>query len=270
MTAAQSGLYIDGFIGDAHMIPYKGNVQFQPGFKGLMKLARNSGEVSTISAHVVYAGETFEYSRGDDECLTHTGRPDGTGKMDAVYAIATMKDGSKQRAVLWPDEVDNIKKSSHGSSGANSPWVKHPGEMWKKTAIKRLCKMLPMSTEQDSLNRVIAISNGNESGEVININSDGELIGESYVEPLRIDTNSIISMPDEWHPKIPELIETSGLPKAQTDAILRSAIEDGLDSKDVEESISLAASNAKPKKRTRKKRTESKTDEETSDISSLI
>ncbi len=65
--AATLGLEVDGVQGHGYLVPFydkKSNstkVQFMPGYKGLIELARRSGQVVSIDARVVYEGDLFEY-----------------------------------------------------------------------------------------------------------------------------------------------------------------------------------------------------------------
>jgi recombination protein RecT len=121
-------------------------VQFQVGYKGLLALARRSGEISTITAEVVHANDTFAYQLGDEPMIDHKpSLEDEPGEPIFVYAIAKLKDGGIQRVVMTRGAIEKIRtRSKAGSSG---PWVTDWEEMAKKTAIKRLCKLLPMSIE---------------------------------------------------------------------------------------------------------------------------
>jgi len=67
------------------------------------------------------------------------------GEIQAVYAIAVMKSGEKQTAVMTTKEVEAIRSRSR--SGNNGPWKTDWAEMAKKTAVRRLSKMLPISSE---------------------------------------------------------------------------------------------------------------------------
>ena len=72
MTAAQLGLEPDGILGHAYLVPFKNNrfnrtdAQFQVGYKGLIALARRSGEVRSIAAHVVHEKDHFDYAYGGE------------------------------------------------------------------------------------------------------------------------------------------------------------------------------------------------------------
>lgn len=47
-------------------------------------------------------------------------------------------------------DVQAVRRSSRAGNGASSPWVAHPGEMYRKTAIKRLMKRLPLGTDAET------------------------------------------------------------------------------------------------------------------------
>jgi recombination protein RecT len=147
LLASSLGLECDGALGDGYLLPYKGQCQFIPGFRGLMKLARQSGIVADISAEVVYEKDHFEYEFGLDQKLKHKRNDDvaDPGKLKYAYAVARFRDGERKFVVLNRREIERIKASSQMSS--RGPWVDHEAEMWKKTAVRRLCKMLPMSSE---------------------------------------------------------------------------------------------------------------------------
>lgn len=133
-------------------------VQYQPMVFGLMKLARNSGEISTMSARVVRGGDQFEVEYGDEERLTHRPRLDGEpGRPPThVYAIAVMRDGGREREVMsWAEVGDIMRRSKSAVPDADGrptkgPWASDPDEMAKKTVLRRLMKRLPRSTQLES------------------------------------------------------------------------------------------------------------------------
>lgn len=69
IKAAQDGLLPDGK--EAALVPFKGQVQYMPMLAGILKKVRNSGELLTISAHVVHEADEFEYELGDEERIYH-------------------------------------------------------------------------------------------------------------------------------------------------------------------------------------------------------
>ena len=169
ITSSQLGLEPVGPLQEAYLIPYKNNktgqyeAQFQPGFRGLIKLARNSGEIAGIEAHIVYEADDFSVSYGTDSKIHHIPTlTDEPGKPVAVYAVAYFKDQGvrPQFEVLTPAQVEHIRKKSRASD--NGPWKTDTDEMWRKTAVKRLCKYLPLSAE---LATAIDLDNRAEVGE---------------------------------------------------------------------------------------------------------
>lgn len=154
MRAAQDGLVLDGR--EAALVlynvkqrdgSYKKTCTYIPMVAGLMKKARNSGEIASLSAQVVYEKDAFTYTLGDAESISHQPALDSDrGKPRAVYAIARLKDGSIQREVMSLGEVERIRSRSRAKD--SGPWVSDWSEMARKTAIRRLCKYLPSSTDR--------------------------------------------------------------------------------------------------------------------------
>lgn len=158
VQASQLGLEPDGTLGHAYLIPFnnrksgKTECQFIPGYKGLIELARRSSQISTIYAQAVHANDEWDFSFGLDPRLTHKPTDGDPGPLIAVYAVARLRDGGAQFEWMWKREVDAIRASSR--AGNSGPWVTHYEEMAKKTALRRLCKLLPTSPE---LARAVAL-----------------------------------------------------------------------------------------------------------------
>jgi recombination protein RecT len=133
-------------------------VQWMPMVYGIIKKMRQSGELSSIVSHEVYKLDHFDYELGDDEFIKHKPHMDGDpGPVVAVYAIARLKDGTIQREVLPRWQIEEIRKAS--KTADSGPWVTWFGQMSRKSAIRRLSKFLPMSTEiEDMLRRDDAIA----------------------------------------------------------------------------------------------------------------
>lgn len=186
LSCAALGLEPDGLLGQAYLIPYKQTCTLVPGYKGLVKLARQSGEVATIDAHEVRLGDVFEYNYGAHPSIRHvpeqapfvngengqrtisrTWRP---GEITHFYAVAVMRDGTTQFTVMQVWEVDEIRNGSSGFQNAvkyndkSHPWIAKYSEMGKKTAIRRLCKLLPASVDKPQLHHAIAIDERAEAG----------------------------------------------------------------------------------------------------------
>jgi len=160
MKAAQDGLLPDGreaalLVFNKNVAPngqqpkWEKHVQYMPMVAGVMKKMRNSGEVASITAHVVYEKDEFEYLLGDEEAITHKVPPLGSerGKPIGAYAIATLKDGVKLREVMSFAEIEAVRAVSKAANAG--PWTKWWGEQAKKTVIRRMAKRAPSSTDID-------------------------------------------------------------------------------------------------------------------------
>lgn len=148
MKAAQDGLLPDGR--EAALVIFRGKmgpaVQYMPMISGLLKKLRNSGELESIAAHVVYEQDTFTYELGDNERIAHKPFLDGDrGKPKAAYAIARLRDGGVVREVMSIDEIEKVRSVSRARD--SGPWASWWSEMARKTVLRRLLKRLPSSTD---------------------------------------------------------------------------------------------------------------------------
>jgi recombination protein RecT len=167
MQCAQLGLEPGVALGHAYLLPFrnKGKLECQliVGYQGMIELAERDGRV-TIDAHVVYEKDDFSYRLGlypDIQHEPYTGTDD-PGEVVSAYAVARYKDGRFKFRVISKRDIEDARKSSKAGSSKYSPWATHYAEMARKTAVRRLFKMLPKSTE---ISRVIEIEEKSERGE---------------------------------------------------------------------------------------------------------
>lgn len=161
MTAAELGLEPGGPLGSAYLVPYGSTCQLIPGYRGLIDLARRSGQIRSIEAHAVYAEDHFVVEFGLNPKLEH--RPtlkSERGEVVAFYAVAQLVGGGVQADYMTRADVDAIRKRSKASG--SGPWVTDYNEMGKKTVIRRLFKTLPVSVE---LATALDLQASAESGE---------------------------------------------------------------------------------------------------------
>lgn len=149
MRAAQDGLLPDGREGA--IVEFSGKAQWMPMIGGLRKKVRNSGEIATWEAHVVYENDEFLYELGDEPILRHKPTMGEPGKPIAAYSIAVLKSGEKSREVMTFAQIEKVRAVSRAKN--NGPWVQWWGEMARKTVARRHSKVLPMSTDLDDLMR---------------------------------------------------------------------------------------------------------------------
>jgi len=143
MDCSQLGLEPDGR--KAHLIPYGNQCTLIIDYKGLVDLARRSGDISYIHADVVCENDQFDYAYGSGAHLNHIPATTGRGKPTHAYSFVKLKDGSEDFCVMNVDEVDAIRGRS--KAGKAGPWVTDWMEMAKKTVFRRHSKWLPLSSE---------------------------------------------------------------------------------------------------------------------------
>lgn len=154
MKAAQDGLLPDGREGA--IIPRAGQAVWSPMVQGLIAKAKRRGSVTNLVANIVYEGEPFEVLMGDEDRILHRRELNRVQKGNevAVYAIATLKDGTKEREVMTWEEVQAVRRMSTTPNAG--PWVTSEGEMARKTCIRRLSKRLPaLDDDDDDLRQAI-------------------------------------------------------------------------------------------------------------------
>jgi recombination protein RecT len=152
-TCAQLGLEPGGALGHCFLIPYRDECQFQIGYKGMIELARRSGQIQSLSARAVYENDHFEYSYGLHEDLVHRPGTGERGELTHAYAVAKLMDGGVQFEVMDRYELEDIRDGSQGYQTAikynkkDTPWISSFDEMCRKTVIRRMFKYLPVSIE---------------------------------------------------------------------------------------------------------------------------
>ena len=169
----------------AYIIPYGNSVQFQVGYKGLLRLARRSGEVLSISAELVFEGDDFNVQFGSERTIKHT--PDfdvdrtDYSKVTHAYGVAKLKNGETQFVVMTKKELNKIQATVKSSS-TDSPWKQWPERQAIKTVLKRLTQLLPSSTD-DLLQRAVALDNLAEGGK-LKMDKSGNIIEGEVVNEL--------------------------------------------------------------------------------------
>lgn len=163
LNAAQLGLDCGGALGEAYLVPYRNNktgnyeCQLIIGYRGMISLARRSGEIESIEAVPIYKGEQFTFIRGLETKIEHPWSPDidtDPKNLIAVYMIARFKGGGHYFLPMSLKEVNMIRGRSKAANAG--PWVTDFTAMALKTVIRKGFKFLPVSTEV--VNRIEAVA----------------------------------------------------------------------------------------------------------------
>ena len=155
MQAAACGLEPVSMLGQCYPVPFNNKktgqreAQFICGYRGMLSIARRSGEIASVVAEVVHEKDEFEIEYGMKPNLVHKPFIDGDpGPMRGAYVVVRFKgDGVEPLIKYMPkDEIDSHRRRS--KAGAYGPWVTDYDEMAKKTVFRSVFKWLPISIEQ--------------------------------------------------------------------------------------------------------------------------
>ena len=121
---------------------------------GMVKLARQSGEIQELAAFLVYENEKFEMRTDrDGQNFIHEPVPFGKkGKVVGAYAFARIKNGGTEIETMDLEQLEAVEGASRAKY--DSPW-KGPfrGEMMRKTVLRRLLKRLPSNPDLETVLR---------------------------------------------------------------------------------------------------------------------
>jgi recombination protein RecT len=187
VQCAQLGLEPGSALGHCYLIPYHNRklgiveCQFQLGYKGMIDLARRSGQIIKLSSHCVFEKDTFAVSYGLEETLEHTPFLTGqAGEVVGAYAVAHLSGGGVQWVFLPRHKLDAIRDGSKASG--SGPWKTHHEEMCQKTAARSLYKWLPISIEAQRAAGLDSMADAGESqdnGAVLGTGDGGVVVDQS-------------------------------------------------------------------------------------------
>ncbi len=157
MNCAEMRLEPDSAMQHCHLVPFNTKLASGKkamtctlimGYRGFLELVYRAETVVNIWAEVVYGDDEFSYQKGTDPRIIHKPKIDNPHEdkdIIGVYSVAENKHSRKTFEVMGRGEVDKVRASSKASD--DGPWVAWWGQMARKTVLRRLCKVLPMSSE---------------------------------------------------------------------------------------------------------------------------
>ena len=151
VKCAQDGLYPDGR--EAALVVFGGTCNYMPMIQGIRKRLRNSGEVLSAIAEVVYHNDKFIYTLGDNPSLIHEPLPFGQdrGAPVGAYAIIKLTNGEIIREVLNKQEIDKIRSVSRAANTKGGPWDTWWTEMARKSTLRRAAKAAPSNSDLEQI-----------------------------------------------------------------------------------------------------------------------
>lgn len=119
--------------------------QYLPMIDGVIKRARMSGQIATMSSKAVFEGDQFDYWMDENgEHINYRPAHQG-GTMRLAFAFAKLTNGELIVEVMSKADVDKVRASS--KTGTYGPWADWYDRMACKTVFHRLAKRLPNASE---------------------------------------------------------------------------------------------------------------------------
>lgn len=181
MKGAYLGL--DFFNKECYAIPYKGNLSFQTDYKGEIKIAKNFSikPIKDIYAKLVKEGHDYkEIISNGLPSIDFNPKPFNDGEIKGVFAVCLFEDGTMKYDSMSAKDVEEVRRN-YSKQPDGSVWKKSKGEMYKKTVLRRLCKMIEL--DFDSINGAKAY----EEGSQMDFNKKIEYIEAKPVEVKKIE-----------------------------------------------------------------------------------
>lgn len=158
MNSAQLGLEFNTPLGEAYLIPYGNQVQFQIGYMGLLKLAHNTGQFKRITAKEVHENDDFDIDYGTGEIKHKPVIVGESGYAIGYYAVYETKDGGRDSFYMSKEDAEAYGRK-FSKSFNSGPWKTNFDAMAKKSCIIQVLKYAPKAIDKPELGQAMAFDN---------------------------------------------------------------------------------------------------------------
>lgn len=187
MTCSQLGLEPNTPAGEAYLIPYGNVCTFVPGYRGLAKLAWQSGSITEMYAELVHAKDHFTYRKGLHRDLVHEPHlGDDPGEVIGAYAVVKLAGGGVAFD-YWTTEQIKRHEAAHAQRRSARAPADLAGWMQRKVVLKQVLKLVPSSPE---LTQAVANDGAvrtDLSFAAIDV-IEGETDGDDIIEPAAVES----------------------------------------------------------------------------------
>lgn len=168
VNVARTSITLNPVMRLAYLIPRKNKCVLEFSYMGLVAMLRDNNCIKSISAHIVYADEEFDYDVAYNTIkhkpsFAKTEQEHKTREKIGCYSRATLPNGEIVFEFMPMWEIDKVKRMSEGSSSQYSAWNTWEDEMIKKSVIKRHFKMLISGNVNEALSTALQIENENNA-----------------------------------------------------------------------------------------------------------
>lgn len=222
LAGAEVGLIPSDMLGEFYLIPrslkqadgkYKMTVTPLIGYKGMVNILLRSGDVTRIHTEVVYDGDEFTPVYGLEPNIIHKPNfdvPRTADKIKYAYAVAKMKSGEYQFAVMTRKEIETVVALSkyenslyfNDKMGINR-WME------RKVVLTQLSKMLPKDYYSK---KAISMDNMMDGGAMLTLdeNNQVKIIEGTPIKPTRFrNIYGTLNAPEPTIPTETENIEVA-------------------------------------------------------------
>lgn len=166
MNAAQTGLEPDPQLGHLYIVPRynrklgKLAFQCQIGYRGMIRLAYQSGRVLDVGAGIVRQGDEFEWLEGTDSFVKHKRLAALDKPITHGFAYVKLQGGAQAVKVMPIEDINAIRDICSDAADKDfSPWKRFYEAMAQKTVLRPMLKLKPISLE---LSRAISLDEAAE------------------------------------------------------------------------------------------------------------
>lgn len=195
-------LDLNFFNGECYIIPYSGTANFQTNYKGEIKLCKkySKNKIRDIYAKNVRKGDFFEeVIEAGHQTVRWKPIPFNDDEIIGSFAVVLYEDGSMIYDTMSVKELEKTRKDY--SKMPNSPaWVKSTGEMYKKTVLRRLVKLVDFDFA--NVEQIQAFDDGGDaafdSSKMIEQQSDEvvDVFAQEVQEPKQIEEKPVQRVAD--------------------------------------------------------------------------
>ena len=170
VNVSLTGITLNPALKYAYLVPRGDKCVLDISYMGMIKLLTDAGAVKNVDAGVIYSNDEYDFRRGTDPYFKHKPALVNRGEKVGAYAIAFLRGGGTQFEILGKDEIEKIRATSESWKNEKgrkySPWETWEDEMWKKSALKRLFKLLPKTDFSEQLIAAVSHEHENEMNDL--------------------------------------------------------------------------------------------------------
>ena len=157
MDCAAYGLMPSSSVNEAHLVPFGDQATLIVGYKGLIKLATNTGLVSHVEVSKVHKNDEFRIEKGTNKQMKHIPAVSDPGEYIGSYAVVVFTSGHKDWEYISKEQgIEHGKRFSKNFNSKSSTWKLDLEAMINKTIVRMALKYVPASPENLHASQALA------------------------------------------------------------------------------------------------------------------